>query len=73
MIYYIIHKTYMSLFFCYLSEYFYPTPYQRRRYCSATGYWHNAPSLATRLTDAYRDRTYTGKCGPASLDAQYKK
>ena len=36
-------------------------------------YYYNAPSLATRLTGDYRDRTFTGKCGPASLDTQYKK
>ena len=28
----------------------------------------NAPDLATRLTGDYRDRTYIGWCGPASLD-----
>ena len=39
----------------------------------STLYYYNAPSLATRLTGDYRDRTCTGKCGPASLDAQYKK
>ena len=35
-------------------------------------YYYNAPSLATRLTGDYRDRTYTGKCGPASLDTRHK-
>ncbi len=39
----------------------------------STLYYYNAPSLATRLTGDYRDRTYTGKCGPASLDTRYKK
>ena len=39
----------------------------------STLYYYNAPSLATRLTGDYRDRTFTGKCGPASLDTQYKK
>ena len=39
----------------------------------STLYYYNAPSLATRLTGDYRDRTCTGKCGPASLDAQYGK
>ena len=39
----------------------------------STLYYCNAPSLATRLTGDYRDRTYTGKCGPASLDTQNKK
>ena len=34
----------------------------------STLHYCNAPSLATRLTGDYRDRTYTGKCGPASLD-----
>jgi hypothetical protein len=29
--------------------------------------------LATRLTGDYRDRTYTGKCGQASLDIQHAK
>ena len=38
----------------------------------STLYYYNAPSLATRLTGDYRDRTYTGKCGPASLDTQQK-
>ena len=39
----------------------------------STLYYYNAPSLATRLTGDYRDRTFTGKCGPASLDTQYRK
>ena len=39
----------------------------------STLYYYNAPSLATRLTGDYRDRTYTGKCGPASLDTPQKK
>ena len=39
----------------------------------STLHYCNAPSLATRLTGDYRDRTYTGKCGPASLDTQHKK
>ena len=39
----------------------------------STLYYYNAPSLATRLTGNYRDRTFTGKCGPASLDTQRKK
>ena len=39
----------------------------------STLYYYNAPSLATRLTGDYRDRTYTGKCGPASLDTPRKK
>ena len=38
----------------------------------STLYYYNAPSLATRLTGDYRDRTYTGKCGPASLDTRHK-
>ena len=38
----------------------------------STLYYYNAPSLATRLTGDYRDRTYTGKCGPASLDTRQK-
>ena len=37
----------------------------------STLYYYNAPSLATRLTGDYRDRTYTGKCGPASLDTPH--
>ena len=36
----------------------------------STLYYYSAPSLATRLTGDYRDRTYTGKCDPASLDTQ---
>ena len=39
----------------------------------STLYYYNAPSLTTRLTGDYRDRTYTGKCGPASLDTRNKK
>ena len=39
----------------------------------STLYYYNAPSLATRLTGDYRDRTFTGKCGPASLDTQYNE
>ena len=39
----------------------------------STLHYCNAPRLATRLTGNYRDRTYTGKCGPASLDTQRKK
>ena len=39
----------------------------------STLHYCNAPSLATRLTGDYRDRTFTGKCGPASLDTQHKK
>ena len=39
----------------------------------STLYYYNAPSLATRLTGDYRDRTCTGKCGPASLDTQHEK
>ena len=39
----------------------------------STLHYCNAPSLTTRLTGDYRDRTYTGKCGPASLDTLYKK
>lgn len=42
-------------------------------YSLSTLYYYNAPSLATRLTGDYRDRTCTGKCGPASLDTQHKK
>ena len=38
----------------------------------STLYYYNAPSLATRLTGDYRDRTFTGKCDPASLDTQHK-
>ena len=39
----------------------------------STLHYCNAPSLATRLTGDYRDRTYTGKCGPALLDTQNSK
>ena len=39
----------------------------------STLYYYSAPSLATRLTGDYRDRTYTGKCGPASLDTRNTK
>ena len=39
----------------------------------STLYYYNAPSLATRLTGDYRDRTYTGKCSPALLDTHIKK
>ena len=39
----------------------------------STLYYYNAPSLATRLTGDYRDRTFTGKCDPASLDTRYTK
>ena len=39
----------------------------------STLHYCNAPSLATRLTGDYRDRTYTGKCGPASLDTLHRK
>ena len=39
----------------------------------STLYYYNAPSLATRLTGDYRDRTYTGKCSPALLDTRTKK
>ena len=39
----------------------------------STLYYYNAPSLTTRLTGDYRDRTYTGKCGPASLDTRNTK
>ena len=39
----------------------------------STLYYYNAPSLATRLTGDYRDRTYTGKCGSASLDTPQRK
>ena len=38
----------------------------------STLYYYNALSLATRLTGDYRDRTCTGKCGPASLDTLHK-
>ena len=39
----------------------------------STLHYYSAPSLATQLTGDYRDRTYTGKCGPASLDTRQKK
>ena len=39
----------------------------------STLYYYNAPSLTTRLTGDYRDRTYTGKCSPALLDTRNKK
>ena len=39
----------------------------------STLYYYNAPSLATRLTGDYRDRTYTGKCSPALLDTRKTK
>ena len=39
----------------------------------STLHYCNAPSLTTRLTGDYRDRTCTGKCDPASLDAQHNK
>ena len=39
----------------------------------STLHYCNAPSLATRLTGDYRDRTYTGKCSPALLDTPKKK
>lgn len=38
----------------------------------STLYYYNAPSLTTRLTGDYRDRTYTGKCSPALLDTHRK-
>ena len=38
----------------------------------STLYYYNAPSLATRLTGDYRDRTCTGKCSPALLDTRKK-
>ena len=38
----------------------------------STLYYYNAPSLTTRLTGDYRDRTYTGKCSPALLDTRNK-
>ena len=38
----------------------------------STLHYCNAPSLATRLTGDYRDRTYTGKCGPAFMDTRKK-
>lgn len=39
----------------------------------STLHYCNAPSLATRLTGDYRDRTYTGKCSPALLDTRKKE
>ena len=39
----------------------------------STLHYYSAPSLATQLTGDYRDRTYTGKCGPASLDTRHAK
>lgn len=39
----------------------------------STLHYCNAPSLTTRLTGDYRDRTFTGKCGPASLDTPHAK
>ena len=39
----------------------------------STLHYCNAPSLATRLTGDYRDRTYTGKCSPALLDTRKTK
>ena len=39
----------------------------------STLYYYNAPSLATRLTGDYRDRTCTGKCSPALLDTRKTK
>ena len=39
----------------------------------STLYYYNAPSLTTRLTGDYRDRTYTGKCSPALLDTREKE
>ena len=39
----------------------------------STLYYYNAPSLTTRLTGDYRDRTYTGKCSPALLDTHKSK
>jgi hypothetical protein len=39
----------------------------------STLYYYNAPSLTTRLTGDYRDRTYTGKCSPALLDTRKKE
>ena len=39
----------------------------------STLYYYNAPSLATRLTGDYRDRTCTGKCSPALLDTRKRK
>ena len=39
----------------------------------STLYYYNAPSLTTRLTGDYRDRTYTGKCSPALLNTHKTK
>ena len=39
----------------------------------STLYYYNAPTLTTRLTGDYRDRTYTGKCSPALLDTRKTK
>ena len=39
----------------------------------STLYYYNAPSLTTRLTGDYRDRTYPGKCSPALLDTRKRK
>ena len=39
----------------------------------STLHYCNTPSLATRLTGDYRDRTYTGQCDSASLDTLQKK
>ena len=39
----------------------------------STLHYCNAPSLTTRLTGDYRDRTYTGKCSPALLDTRIRK
>ena len=39
----------------------------------STLYYYNAPSLTPRLTGDYRDRTCTGKCGPALLDTPHRK
>ena len=39
----------------------------------STLHYCNAPSLATRLTGDYRDRTYTGKCSPALQDTRKKQ
>ena len=39
----------------------------------STLYYYNTPSLATRLTGDYRDRTYTGKCGPTLLNTPQSK
>ena len=39
----------------------------------STLYYYNAPSLTTRLTGNYRDRTCTGKRGPALLDTLHNE